>query len=510
MKVKLFSLVLCIFALLLISCPDPIDGSSGSSGGGGGGITTPSDVPPRLFWAADFTNDTFYQLEAELLAEGANCRIWAEKGSGISQETANSMAKAYESEILPKMLNTFSIKENIYSGGRVIARNTIELADYFGDGDGKLTILLLDIKDGFKMGENESYVAGYFWGVNFIENDPRDTLFRYSNECDMIYIDTNPGRPGSRDSNATFAHEMQHMMSLVTTLITDRYPYPLDTWIDEGLSESAAWAYLGSHHQGRIRWYNDDLSGLIRKGNTFFVWDNRERENQYAVLDDYATVYLFFQWLRLQAGNTRIYLDIIMSDNSDYRAVLNAANSARIAGGGNNWGTLLKTWLAANYIRSSSGPYGYRGDSTLNNIQTRTVPSGTRSVPLFPGEGVYSITNDFDLPGSSSYINYAGLDISSSSLSDTSTYSGGALLTYNSNTNPAGPTATGTTTGVASNISASIEMTGSLTAITSLQGPFAIGAGDVLRRNGYGESSGFLRNGFIFEKLDRGNLSIEQ
>jgi hypothetical protein len=62
---------------------------------------------------------------------------------------------------------------------------------------------------------------------------------------------------------------------------------------------------------------------MIHLGNTFFVWDNYTDPYDpyffsYFVLDDYSTDYLFFQWLRIQAGgSTAIYKDIFNSNDYD-------------------------------------------------------------------------------------------------------------------------------------------------------------------------------------------------
>jgi hypothetical protein len=445
----------------------------------------PTNVAPRKFWAQNAETNSYYQLDADLLAESNNCRVWAERGAGVTTATANSVAKAYEEKIMPKMLNTFAYKGPITYGGNIIANDTLELAGWLTDDDGKLTILLLDIKDGYKQGVNDGYVAGYFWGGNFFEKDLSIPYTRYSNYCSMIYVDINPAVPGSEESNSTIAHELQHLMSFVHRYIT-RGGNVLDTWIDEGLSAAAEWLYFGKQVDSRISWYNNDRSTLIQKGNNFFVWDNRENENQYANLDDYATVYLFFQWLRLQSGSTDIYKEITLSDYYDHRAVTNAANEAMRGNDYDDWGTLLKTWLAANYINAPSGPYGYKSDGVLKNVKAKTAPNGVTNIPLSPGEGVYSLTNNYNLPPKKQSILYAGLDKSSGKVSDTTTFSGGALLTYNVNTKTNGRTESGTTTGVAAsyadagNNALDRSVTGA-----SFSGPYVIGFGDVLRRNGF-------------------------
>jgi hypothetical protein len=484
MKIKQFLLCFGFFAFLFSSCNLLID--LGVNGGDSTSPTTPpTNVPPRKFWAQNAETNSFYQLDADLLTESKNCRVWAEKGAGVTTATANSVAKAYEEKIMPKMMDTFAYNGPISDSTTIIANNTLELAGWMTKDDGKLTILLLDIKDGYKKGVNDGYVAGYFWAGNFYENNPLNQYTKYSNYCSMIYVDINPAVPGSEESNSTIAHELQHLMSFVHSNITERRNL-LDTWVDEGLSAAAEWLYFGKQVDSRINWYNNDRSTLIQKGNNFFVWDNRENENQYANLDDYATVYLFFQWLRLQSGSTDIYKEITLSDYYDHRAVTNAANEAMKGNGYDDWGTLLKTWLAANYINAPSGPYGYQNDSILKNIKAKTAPNGVTNISLSPGEGVYSLTNNYNLPGNKQNVRYAGLDKSGKAISDTETFSGGALLTYNVNTNTKGRTESGTTTGVAASYADADNNALDRSVMgASFSGPYVIGFGDVLRRNGF-------------------------
>ena len=488
MRKGLFLLCFGLFALIFYSCDGvqlEIGGGGSGSGGGSGTINKPTNVPPRKFWAQNLATNSFYQIDANLLAESKNCRVWAEKGAGVSVETANSMAKAYEEKILPKMLDTFSYIGPISNDGvTVIANNTLELAGWLTGGDGKLTILLLDIVDGYKPRENDTYCAGYFWRGNILKRNPADPLLSYSNECSMIYVDTYPGEPGTEVSNTTVAHELQHLMSFVNYYLSDK-KYPLDTWIDEGLSSAAEWLYLGKQVNSKINDYNNDRSGLIQKGNNFFVWENHDSESQYAILDDYSTVYLFFQWLRLQSGSKDIYREITLSDNYNYLAVTDAANRAMKGNGYDKWETLLKTWLAANHINAPTGPYGYRNDSVLKNVKAKTAPKGVTSVSLAPGEGVYSITNNYKLPGNKQSVRYVGLDKSGNSMSDTVTFSGGTLLTYNANTNIEGKPESGITTGVASYAEADIDASSRSAAGESFPGLYAISAWDILGRNGF-------------------------
>jgi len=451
-------------------------------------------VPPlpatRKFWAQNMVTQTFYQINAAKLAENSICEVWAESGNAVAAATASNVANAYNT-VYTKMMNTFGYKVNVQlSPTSIKTMDTMELAHYIATGEtsgAKLTILLLDIKDGYQPGVSEPYTSGYFYVVDLYERYPSDNR-KYSNELDMIYVDTYPSVPGSESSNETIAHEMQHLMNFISTVVLKRGV--MDTWVNEGLSTAAEWVYSGIHPEGRWEWYNKDRSGEIEKGNNFFMWDNR-KVNPRAILDDYATVYLFFQWLRLQSGNSalprgNIYREILLSEFNDYTAVTDVAKSS-IHSSYSDWSFLLRDWLAANFINAEGGLYGYKNDSTLKKVKAPMHQGGgITSVSLFPGEGVYSkIASTETIPASSDKIKYAGLSSTGGSPVVTGSASG-ARLTYNVDTNLNGLPATGSITGVDPSMGISItDVSGSVqTASNKFSGPFKVDAGYFLRRNG--------------------------
>jgi hypothetical protein len=149
--------------------------------------------------------------------------------------------------------------------------------------------------------------------------------------------------------------------------------------------------------------------------------------------------------------------------------------------GYDDWGTLLKTWLAANYANAPTGPYGYKSDSVLKAIKGRTV-SPVTSIDLFPGEGVYSKTIfNSPLPIDGKNIKYAGLILENPWLDNSATYPDGALLTYNANFNNEGSKESGMTTGISANVNIAFQ---GRSVENLLPKPFAISAGDMLRLNG--------------------------
>ena len=441
----------------------------------------------RQFYAQSFKDGSFYTLTAKLLVNGTYCKVYADTASSVTKQTAESVNNQYENNVYTKMINTFGTNNNGFNfSNELIAINEAE--------GGKLIILLLDIRDNYQAGVNASAVGGYFLWTDLFPSEPN------SNGRAMIYIDTSPGIPGGAESNKTLAHEMQHLMNEITSQgmrVNGESYNVMDLWIDEGLSCAAEWVYSNSHPQNRWGWYHNNGSGntkgLIDKGNNFYVWGNRTDESLYAEQDDYATTYLFFQWLRIQSSNdVGIYKDIIGSTNADYRAVTSAAAS-RINNtdyNNNNWGKLLGDWLAANYINSTAttganSRYGYKNDATLKGLNSHLLTTATAS--LYPGEGVFSkidtayVTANPSKPEDKTYIKYSILTTAPGT-----TMAVGALLTYNVNTvnvvdgyfpSPED----GTVTGVAS---ISVVDGRFVSPPVELSGPFWVSGGDVLRRNG--------------------------
>ncbi|MCL2214059.1 MAG: hypothetical protein FWC06_02500 [Treponema sp.] len=450
---KYISIVIFFLALITMSCPD--DGSGGSSN------------TKRSFWAADLSgkNEEFYRLEASLLVRNSGCEVWAEIGCGVDETTAQRIANEYSNNIFPKIMEAFGWvdKEKV---------NVMQYADLMGDKNGKLIILLLDIKDGYT--EGGGYVAGYFNPLNMYKNAP------HSNECDMIYLDTKPSVVGTPDFYETIAHEMQHLMNFVTSTCfyqddNLRHGY-MDTWIDEGLSSAAEWVYSGHQNKGRINWFNADETGLLSRGDNFYAWDNHKNETK-AILNDYATVYLFFQWLRIQYGDEGIYREILISKYSNQQAVVDVM-------GYESWDSLLQTWLTANY--NPAGKFGYGDDPDLSKIRPHYAPDKISEINLFPGEGVYSLNAPDEIPVIDNHgnnINYAYITGNANAVFHT-------LLTYNRSTNIKGSVEKGFVTGIvpvkpAANIS-------SRSVIPPISGPYKIGVGDLQRQKSNDQNEPFL------------------
>ena len=433
------------------------------------------------FWAQNLSGNftSHYRVYADLAVSGTYCNIWVEKDSDLRLEDVQRMAVIFDTIIYPKMIEYFSLDEFTYSGRTF--NNTLEFADWLGDGDGKLCILLLDIKDNYEKGEHDAYTAGYFSSYDLSSG------YR-SNRRDIIYIDIDPGMKSIyniEEAYKTIAHETQHLMNYAARV--KKGNFSIETWLDEGLSSAVEYILMEEHSIERYDWFFSNgaphFRGLIDKGNNFYVWRNRTSESVYAVMDDYATVYMFFQWLRIQAGDPFIYKKIISSEYHNYNAVLNALNSYP-GMEFPDWETLLKTWHAANYINAESGLYGYKGEPEFRNRRIPVMLEMPESFSLYPGEGIYSlITNEgFTKPSEPSNIRYTSINVSSPGTNDFEFKDGDILLTYNINLTGSGVDNSGITTGFPppSSPPRIISMARSLMS-TSLTGPFRIGINDWIR-----------------------------
>ena len=468
MKTKRLWMVVSIFSLAVFSCDCGGGGGGPGSNPGGsnpqGGNNPPGGNNPacsalggsrigetKQFWALD-DKDRFHSVNAVLRAEGNRSTFWVQKELNVAASVLASFVSEYENKIRPAVLGAFSVQGPIKDpeSNEVVAQNSLEWADYLGDCDGKTAILIVDMGDGADSGV---ITMGYFFPPDlYAKGDPRNLDSQYSNEADMFYINVH-ALPYPTIFK-TLAHEAQHLINFVNSALLRRFHdedlgmsdwHQMDIWINEGLSSAAEYVYSGQHNEARFDRFNDGLGAII-SGNNFFVWGERPD----AILDEYATVYLFFQWLRLQAGgDNKIYQDISKSPQFDHQSVVNAIQGKGNYLGESNlqWGTLLRDWLIANLMTKEGGTaspsnrHSYMADPLLSKIQVRLLPSGYDVMELYPGEGVYTFTNAAgrtygNIANHGPNIRYAAMDyLNGGPINPNGTsFKNGFLLTYNINT----------------------------------------------------------------------------
>jgi hypothetical protein len=407
-------------ALLLTACPLPDDPYAGLR-------NNAAVYESRVFNVRRVDNDRWYTLNALKLAEGSRSIVYVSNTELdlISSSLAQYIADEYDKKIYAVISGAFGD----YLGGL-----------YDVDNNGKTILLLLDIQDGYS--GSGGYVAGYFDPVHLYDTTVHDK----SNRADMLFIDVRPQSPRSMGFYVTLAHELQH---LINYAVHDGQPQ--EAWLDEGLSCAAEYLY-GGQQGSRINYYVADPQKTIARGNNFFVWEGPGEED---TLANYATAYLFFQWLRIQGGGSEIYGAIARSEFRDYRAVTGAARG-RISGvaaentdDGKIWDWLLSSWMIANY-RNDPAPslYGYHQQMGRGlNWTSHTIKSPSSTVALYPGEGVVSKKQGELTFNSGGHIKYAGIRAGlnpEDARVNPSLAGAEAVLSYNTNTNVGGSIETAT------------------------------------------------------------------
>ncbi|MDR2397585.1 MAG: hypothetical protein LBD74_02355 [Spirochaetaceae bacterium] len=392
----LTTLVLCLLALGSCEVPAPQENAVDAG-------------PERWFWAKD-GEDQFYQLEARELVTGTHSIFYVETANQdkAPRDAVVALADEFDTKIFP-----------------LITRQFGDFLDM--DQNGKVLFLLLDIRDLPGIG----YTAGYFYSGDMYDPSIRE----YSNKADMIYVDINPGNIQEPGVRYNLAHEFQH---LVNFSVRQRIGSPQDVWINEGLSSAAEYLYAGEHLKDRIDFFNDPRTS-IPYGNNFYYWNDGLVYGDRG-LANYATVYLFFQWLRIHtAPGKDIYKEIVQSEYGDYRGITDAAARCFDPPIACDWELLLQTWLAANYLNEASGLYGYKGELVtqvfdLPPERPYFIKQAEDPYPLFPGEAVYSELAGDTLYAAAGNIRYAGLPKSGPVDTDGAYAKGWKLLTFNSNT----------------------------------------------------------------------------
>ncbi|MFH0811933.1 MAG: hypothetical protein V2A69_03725 [Pseudomonadota bacterium] len=265
----------------------------------------------QTFWALNWINNQFYQLTATLKKVGTYCYLYVEDGQSVTSTVLDNIAHEFDTNIYPTDTGIFGSAPDV-------------------DGDPKVTILLLDIKDGYT--GSGGFYAGYFHSVN--EYNTSNSNYR-----EMFYMDVNPGQPGSTQFYGTLAHEFQHMIHFHQDIDEE-------TWINEGCSTLAEFLCGYGHDSNIGEFLSSPDNGLIAWGSE---------------LADYGQVYLFLYYLWEKYGGNSLIFSLTQNQQNGIQGV-NATLSAK--GYSDNFNTVFSNWAVANYLDNPSvggGKYGYTG-----------------------------------------------------------------------------------------------------------------------------------------------------
>ncbi|MGB9700955.1 MAG: CFI-box-CTERM domain-containing protein, partial [Thermodesulfobacteriota bacterium] len=203
-----------------------------------------------------------------------------------------------------------------------------------------------------------------------------------------IYLDANPGLPGSITSLGTLAHEFQHLI---------HYHYdPLEeTWVNEGLSGLARYV-CGYGHQAIDSSQRRHIEAFAKYPNTSLtIWNDS--------LANYGATYLFMLYLAKHYGGPTITRNIVANSA---RGITGVSDALWQSGYPVSFNNLFRNWVIANYLNDSSiydGIYGY--DDNFAGISP--APGNmqvSQTHTSYPAAGRGSIN-----PYAAEYINFAFL-----------------------------------------------------------------------------------------------------
>jgi len=246
--------------------------------------------PPggKSFWAVSINPSTLdpaitdltpYVVPALFVGASQHLEVYQEiySKNKVSAATIENLILKFENSIIP-------IEHRIFGKPLDV------------DGNGKLTILLLDIQDGYSGSE---FISGYFdpWNqfADSLVYDKTSSKSR-SNEKEMLYLDTYPSNLESNSFLATAAHEYQHLLHFSHDLLNKTGTLE-EKWVNEGLSEVAS--DLAGFGPQSLRLVG--FSGT--SDNSLVDWSDQ--------LADYSNVYSYFRYLADAFSCTASSCDIL-------------------------------------------------------------------------------------------------------------------------------------------------------------------------------------------------------
>jgi hypothetical protein len=154
------------------------------------------------FYDLDQTDNTYKPHEGVLRLVSTYAYWYVQTDQRVDDADLASAARVFDEQTVPTVHRAFGQE---WSPGI--------------DGDPRITIFL-----GIAPG-----VSAYFSSADEL---PR-SVFRYSNEREMIHVNLSSTRPGSAAFNGTLAHEFQHLVHWHQNPASE-------TWLDEGFAELAS------------------------------------------------------------------------------------------------------------------------------------------------------------------------------------------------------------------------------------------------------------------------------
>ena len=273
----------------------------------------PRTVAPPLYTVGDskeFYNDT-KQIEATLVVATEHVYFWVEKGLDLDTSDLNKAANRFETEFYPQLVRLFG---EVWTPGI--------------DGDPHFSVLHTFSGANDELGRFNS------------EDEFPKSLYRYSNEQELIYMNMDELSLGSNLYFGTLVHEVQHLIQW--------YIDPSETvWLNEGLSQLAE-LYVGF----------DDTAPSIDYLEQPDIRLNSWNYEDEAVYAHYAGAYLFsvYLWEQLGEAATQELVRHPANGMASVWAILQGYQPETTLE------QFTAAWAAANYLddENAARPYYYQ------------------------------------------------------------------------------------------------------------------------------------------------------
>ncbi|EPG72817.1 peptidase M30 [Leptospira fainei serovar Hurstbridge str. BUT 6] len=275
--------------------------------------SSPSCNGDGAFWARDLVSNTSYCTQTNLVASGQYINVYAEPSLAGALNYQN-IATEFDAQIHPRLEAAFGVPNDL-------------------DHNGKVTILVLDIRDGSTPGG--SFVAGYFDPADYYPDSLTSRI--RSNFRDMLYLDgvqlvalRNKDLANGKPDTflATMSHEYQHLV---------RFQYEAtalaqggnrdETWINEGTSEVASDIAGYSPQTARINCYRGNIPGACARGvNGSSIFGSP----RYNSVVDYAFSYPFMKYIYLSSGDNTAERDLFFKASVQGIAGIRAVDASSL------------------------------------------------------------------------------------------------------------------------------------------------------------------------------------
>ena len=264
------------------------------------------------------------RIKAQLKKIGKHCYVFVETGRKVDAKAINKIVDDFDKKIYPEVRSMFGEEWNPGI-----------------DGDPKITLLLMDIKDTYNPDRGQKgFTAGYFYAGDEYNRSKNPK----SNEREMLYLDIYPGVAGDKKFLSVVAHEFQHMVHWNN----DPKEY---TWVNESLSQLAPFL-CGYGHPPQVHAF------IRNSDNNLCAWSNDD------MLSNYGQVYLWAYYISTHISDSverrKAFVRRMVAQTSQGLSGLNAAiTKQRIKNSAKN---IFRNFCVANFLNDGSfsgGDYGY-------------------------------------------------------------------------------------------------------------------------------------------------------